>query len=73
MNNMYFTSGDSTRNEIIEDTRDGVLLLSGGGGLEDPEKGRFQFSVQNCYKITNVRWESHLEGALSRVGHLKQC
>jgi TldD protein len=53
MNNLYFKPGDSSLDEIIGETRSGVYLVSGGGGMEDPEKGRFQFSVQNCYEIVN--------------------
>jgi TldD protein len=62
MNNMYFAPGDSKFEEIVRDTQDGVLLISGGGGLEDPEKGRFQFSVQNCYHIVNGEVREPLRG-----------
>jgi len=62
MNNLYFEPGDASLDEIIEETRDGVFLVAGGGGLEDPERGRFQFSVQNCYEIKDGEIGAPLRG-----------
>jgi TldD protein len=62
MNNLYFESGDSSFDEIIHETKSGVYLVAGGGGLEDPEKGRFQFGVQNCYEIKDGELGSPLRG-----------
>ena len=62
MNNLYFKPGGSTLEEIIGETKSGVYLVSGGGGMEDPEKGRFQFSVQNCYEIVDGEIGSPLRG-----------
>jgi TldD protein len=62
MNNLYLESGSSSLEEIIRETRRGIYLVAGGGGLEDPEKGRFQFSVQNCYEIKDGELGSPLRG-----------
>jgi TldD protein len=62
MNNLYFKPGESSLEEIISETRNGVYLVTGGGGMEDPEKGRFQFSVQNCYEIVDGEIGSPLRG-----------
>lgn len=62
MNNLYFEPGSSSLDEIIQETKRGIYLVAGGGGLEDPEKGRFQFSVQNCYEIKDGELGSPLRG-----------
>lgn len=62
MNNLYFKEGTSSLEEIIRETASGVYLVCGGGGMEDPEKGRFQFSVQNCYEIVDGELGSPLRG-----------
>ena len=51
MNNMYMEPGDWSFDEIISDTRNGILVEGSRGGMEDPERGGFQFSAQNCYMI----------------------
>ena len=51
MNNLYMEPGDWSYDEIIEDTKKGILIEGSRGGMEDPERGGFQFSAQNCYLI----------------------
>ncbi|HUS79482.1 MAG TPA: TldD/PmbA family protein [Patescibacteria group bacterium] len=51
MNNLYIESGDWKLEEIIEDTKYGLLIEGSRGGMEDPERGGFQLSAQNCYLI----------------------
>lgn len=53
MNNLYVEPGDWTREEIIEDTKTGIYIKTGLGGMEDPERGAFQFNVNGCYLIEN--------------------
>ena len=51
MNNLCMEPGDWSYEEIIEDTKSGILVEGSRGGMEDPERGGFQFSAQNCYLI----------------------
>jgi len=51
MNNLCMEPGTWTLNEIIEDTKYGILIEGSRGGMEDPERGGFQFSAQNCYLV----------------------
>ncbi len=39
--------------ELIEKTRNGFLLMQGGGGQVDPIKGTFNFGVAELYEIKN--------------------
>lgn len=51
MNNLVLEPGDWGVEEIIEDTKHGILIEGSRGGMEDPERGGFQFSAQNCYLV----------------------
>jgi TldD protein len=51
MNNLYVDNRDWKFEEIIEDTKYGILTMASGGGMEDPERGGFQFNVGSCYLI----------------------
>lgn len=46
----YIESGDWHREEIIQDTKDGLLLLGSGGGQAD-SNAEFMFGVQEAYRI----------------------
>ncbi len=48
----YIEPRDWSREEIIEDTKDGLLLFGSGGGQAD-SNAEFMFGVQEAYKIHN--------------------
>ncbi|MCW4055266.1 MAG: TldD/PmbA family protein [Candidatus Bathyarchaeota archaeon] len=48
----YIEAGEWSRDEIIEDTKDGFLLFGSGGGQAD-SNAEFMFGVQEAYKIRN--------------------
>lgn len=48
----YIEAGDWDREEIIQDTRDGLLLSGSRGGQAD-SNAEFMFGVQEAYKIRN--------------------
>lgn len=53
MTNTFFEPGDSTLDEIIEETKDGLLAVQGISGMEDPVGGGFQVRVLKGYTIRN--------------------
>jgi TldD protein len=53
MNNLCLKRGDWKFGEMVADTKNGILVEGSRGGMEDPERGGFQFSAQNCYLIKN--------------------
>lgn len=48
----YIEAGDWSREEIIEDTKDGLLLFGSGSGQAD-SNAEFMFGVQEAHKISN--------------------
>lgn len=46
----YIEAGDWDREEIIQDTKDGLLLFGSGGGQAD-SNAEFMFGVQQAYRI----------------------
>ena len=46
----YIETGDWSREEIIEDTKDGLLLMGSGSGQAD-SNAEFMFGVQEAYEI----------------------
>jgi TldD protein len=53
MTNTFFEPGDSTLDEIIEETEDGLFAVQGISGMEDPVGGGFQVRVLKGYTIRN--------------------
>lgn len=53
MSNTSFESGELNINEMISDTKSGVLLSRGSGGQVDPNSGVFQFGVREGQIIKN--------------------
>jgi TldD protein len=53
MNNLYIEPGEWKEEEIIEETKKGIYIKTSLGGMEDPERGAFQFNVNACYYIKN--------------------
>lgn len=52
MRNTYFKPGDMTLQELMEDIKDGYLMLSVMGGQTSPD-GTFQFGIQEGYHVVN--------------------
>ncbi len=53
MTNTFFEPRDCTLDEIIEDTKDGLLAIQGISGMEDPVGGGFQGRILKGYLIKN--------------------
>jgi len=53
MTNTFFEPGDCTLDEIIADTKEGLLAVQGISGMEDPVGGGFQGRVLKGYLIKN--------------------
>jgi len=52
MRNTYFAPGNTSYEEMIRETKDGLLLVSTAGGQTSPD-GTFQFGIQEGYVIEN--------------------
>jgi TldD protein len=53
MTNTFFEPGDSALDELIADTKEGLLAIKGISGMEDPVGGGFQGRVLKGYLIKN--------------------
>jgi len=53
MTNTFFEPGDCTLDELIADTKEGLLAIKGISGMEDPVGGGFQGRVLKGYLIRN--------------------
>jgi TldD protein len=53
MSNTFIEAGDSTKEEIFEECRDGIFLKGSRGGQVDPGRGIFQFNAEYGYLIKN--------------------
>ena len=53
MSNTYFGSGDYDLNEMISEVSDGVMLVHGYFGMEDPLGGGMQCTSKKAYLIEN--------------------
>lgn len=53
MTNTFFEPGEWTLDEIIEDTKEGLLAMDMLGGMEDPVGGGFECRVLRGYYIRN--------------------
>lgn len=53
MTNTYFGSGDYELNEMISEIKDGVMLVHGYFGMEDPLGGGMQCTSKKAYLIEN--------------------
>src|SRR5438128_703153 len=52
MTNTYFGAGRDKKDEILEDTKSGVLTRKWISGMEDPVGGSFQAVTQSGFRIT---------------------
>lgn len=63
MNNTYIANGDSSFEEIIKNTEDGLFAKKLGGGSVNPATGEFNFSVMEGYMVRNGEIEEPVRGA----------
>jgi Predicted Zn-dependent proteases and their inactivated homologs len=52
MRNTHFEPGDSTREELVSEVKEGYLLVSMSGGQTNND-GTFQFGIDEAYEIVN--------------------
>ena len=63
MSNTYIDNGESTFDEIIENTDYGLYARKMGGGSVNPSTGDFNFSVMEGYMIRNGKIAEPVKGA----------
>ena len=63
MNNTYIDNGDSSFEEIVESTEDGLFAKKLGGGSVNPTTGEFNFSVMEGYMVRDGKIEEPVRGA----------
>lgn len=63
MTNTFFTNGDSTFEEIIENTKYGFFAKKMGGGSVNTSTGEFNFAVNEGYMIENGKITKPVRGA----------
>jgi len=51
MSNTFIENGDATRDEVLEECGEGILLIGSRGGQVDPGRGVFQFNAEYGYRI----------------------
>lgn len=68
MNNTYIDKGDSSLEEIIKNTENGLYAKKLGGGSVNPATGEFNFAVMEGYLIENGEITRPVRGA-SLIGN----
>jgi TldD protein len=63
MTNTYIAAGDSTKEEIIENTEYGLYAKCLGGGSVNTSTGDFNFAVREGYIIKNGKIDKPVRGA----------
>jgi len=63
MSNTYIANGESTKEQIIENTEIGLYAKILGGGSVNPGTGEFNFSVREGYMIKNGKIAEPVRGA----------
>jgi TldD protein len=53
MSNTFIEAGDTKKEELIEDTKSGLLIRGGQYGYVEPAKGQFMFKCDEAYEIRN--------------------
>ena len=53
MSNTFIENGDTTREEIFAECKNGIFLVGSRGGQVDPGRGIFQFNAEYGYLIKN--------------------
>ncbi len=68
MTNTYIASGETDPEEIIEDTKEGILVVKMGGGQVNTVNGDFIFEVSEGYLIENGKVTEPIRG-VSLIGN----
>ena len=68
MTNTYIAPGETNPQEIIEDTKEGILVVKMGGGQVNTVNGDFVFEVSEAYMIENGKITEPIRGA-SLIGN----
>lgn len=63
MTNTYIAPGESTPEEIIADTENGIYAKYMGGGSVNPGTGDFNFAVNEAYLVKNGKIDKPIKGA----------
>lgn len=63
MTNTYIANGESTKEEIIANTENGLYARYMGGGSVNPTTGEFNFAVTEGYMIKNGKIDKPVRGA----------
>jgi TldD protein len=53
MSNTFIAQGDCSYEELVENCKNGILLMGSRGGQVDPGRGIFQFNAEYGYLIEN--------------------
>ena len=53
MGNTFIEAGDTKKDELIGDTKSGLLIRGGQYGYVEPAKGQFMFKCDEAYEIRN--------------------
>lgn len=62
MTNTFFVNGNSTFEEIISSTKNGIFAKTMGGGSVNPVTGEFNFSCQEAYLIEDGKITKPVRG-----------
>jgi len=68
MTNTYIAPGKTEPQQIIEDTKEGILVVKMGGGQVNTVNGDFVFEVSEAYMIENGKVTEPIRGA-SLIGN----
>jgi TldD protein len=63
MTNTYIAPGESTREEIIANTENGIYAKYMGGGSVEPATGDYNFAVLEAYHVKNGKIDKPIKGA----------
>ncbi|WP_027964077.1 TldD/PmbA family protein [Halalkalibacillus halophilus] len=63
MTNTYIANGESTPEEIIANTEDGIYAKYMGGGSVNPATGDYNFAVNEAYLVKNGKIDRPVRGA----------
>ncbi|NNJ69214.1 MAG: metalloprotease TldD, partial [Boseongicola sp.] len=63
MTNTYMLGGDTTREDIVADLKDGIYAVGFGGGQVDITSGKFVFSCTEAYQVKNGQIGAPVKGA----------
>ncbi|MFH1751556.1 MAG: TldD/PmbA family protein [archaeon] len=70
MTNTFFEKGKTSYSDLLETTRNGLLLKGFNGGQVDPATGTFMFGIEQAFKIVKGEVKESFTGA-SISGNIK--